>query len=47
MHAYVCVRVLNQWFWFSAFLALQPFEAVPRAVVTPPTIKLCSLLLYN
>jgi hypothetical protein len=32
---------------FSAFIMLQPFNTVPHAMVTSPTIKLFSLLLHN
>jgi hypothetical protein len=33
--------------WFSAFPMLWPFNASPHVVVTPPTIKVFSLLLHN
>jgi hypothetical protein len=39
--------LLNQSHLHGPFLMLQPFNGVSHVVVTPPTIKISSLLLHN
>lgn len=33
--------------WFSTLLMPRPFNSVPHVVVSPPTIKLFSMPLFN